>query len=227
MAQFEHLEPDMPVTERTQAILREMQRLISAAPMEVGLYLAATAGLGILFDLNGWAESGANLVVNIATIALGYVMANAMLRNSGLAPEGLTAGFGTYFGISILTGLGTLVGLVLLVIPGIVLLVRWSPAIGYGLAGEVTANGALSASWHSTGPHFWPILVALLLPAASMIAGLLIYVAPFSVDGQIGPFAIILGNVLMMASSVLGGAIGIAVFGLLAAPRSELREVFD
>jgi hypothetical protein len=227
LAQSDDFTQEALVSTRMQLINSRAMGVIEAAPAEVLLFIGVTAGLGIAIDLAGMVESGVNLIVNIATIALGYVMTSAMLRRTGLAPDGLANGFRTYFGISLLGGAATLLGLLLLIVPGIVLLVRWAPAMGFGLASGRSATESLGDSWHATKGHFWPILIALLIPAGLFIAGMAIYLGPLAMSDEIGVIPIVVGNLLMMAASVASAAIGVAVYGLLVTASARYGDVFE
>ena len=224
MANFETFEPAAPVLQRTQQLWAEARRLVEAAPKEAAIFLGVTVGIGVLLDVMG---STSTLPVNIAVLALGFLLVSAMLRNGGLAPEGLRHGFGTYFGISILSGIATIIGLVLLIVPGVLLLVRWSAAFGHALAGGDTATEALGTSWRGTEGHFWPILLALLLPGAMMLAGAALYAFIGFEAGPAETAGFVVANLAMMGASLASTAIGIAVYSLTANAGGGLSGVFE
>lgn len=62
------------------------------------------------------------------------------------------------FGISIVSTIAILAGLLLLVVPGLVLLLRWSLAYPVMLAEDEGLGGSLRRSWRLTA-HHWPLLL--------------------------------------------------------------------
>ena len=73
------------------------------------------------------------------------------------------ARFWSFVGMSILAGIGVGIGFMLLFIPGIIVMVRWSAANGYLLSGEHSITDSLGASWEATKGHGWSIFGAGLL----------------------------------------------------------------
>lgn len=225
MQQFEQLAPDGSPSEKIRAIINESFRLIQAAPGETALFVGATAGVGSLIDTNAW-NAGGDFLVNILSLALGYVLVSAMLRKGGLAPDGLRNGFGTYFGIGLLSGIATIVGFLLLIVPGVVLLVRWSASYGYALVDGHGVTESMGQSWRETAAHFWPILAAMFMPAGVLAVGFVIYVFGFSDEASVNLFSIVAGNIVLMCASVAFSAVGLAVFSLLRNAGGDLEDVF-
>jgi hypothetical protein len=165
--------------------------------------------------------------VNILSVAAGYFLLRAVVRNAGLS-DGLGGnGFGAYFGLSILYGLCLILGLVFLVIPGLILMVRWQPAYAILMAeGDATVIGAMSKAWDMTGDHFWPLLAATLIGVAMMAVSLVIYISYDLGYATSFEVANVVGNILLTCSSAYFTVLGVAVYSLLRGPGSELDQVF-
>ena len=126
------LEPDTPVAFRAQALLATMAAIIRRSAVPCAVFIVAMAGLGSLLDISGQADgSGGTFGLNAAGLVAGFFLSLAMLGRSGLMSEDGRPRFGAYFGLSILSGLGILMGFILLLVPGLLLLIRWLPAFGF------------------------------------------------------------------------------------------------
>jgi len=77
---------------------------------------------------------------------------------TGLGLRDGNAVLAAFFGINLLAGLGIILGMILLIVPGLILAARWSAANAALLAEGDGVNAALGRSWHMTGPSLWPII---------------------------------------------------------------------
>lgn len=210
---------------RLGQIMDESARLGRAAWAEGALYLVALTAAGAAIDQMSDIGSG-NLAFSLLSFVLGYVLTVSVLRGGGLRPEGEKGGFGSYFGLSLLSGLGIVLGSLLLVIPGLVLFVRWSPAYGYLLAEGVGMTDSLSKAWNQTGAHFWPLALALLPPVAINLGALAVYVLGSDEAGAISLPMSLLANGMIAAAGVGITVIGLAGYALLRDRGAGLAEVF-
>ena len=98
------------------------------------LPLALTAiALLTLVDVLQEAEpgyrQGAGAVSLIVSLVFQYQVTSAVLVREGLAERGARGRFWALLGLNILSGVAILLGLLLLIVPGIYLLVRWSVSV--------------------------------------------------------------------------------------------------
>ena len=207
-------------------IFEEAQRLAMAALPSLIVYLTVLTLGGMYVDQTVEFE-GPNLLLNLMSIALMYWFVISMIQQGGLAPDGLAAGFGTYFGLSLLSGIGMLLGLVVFIIPGVILAIRWAPLYGYGLVEDGDISRSFGRSWDATGEHFFPILLAMCVPAALYGLGFAIFFSSVDDYGMVGYFPSAIFNLLLWMGAALIGAIGIAVYSLLRDGTSQLTEVFE
>ena len=61
-------------------------------------------------------------------------------------------------GVLLISQIGILLGLLLLVVPGVIAFVRWSMVVPIVLSDRRGSGAALTESWNRTKGHFWPIL---------------------------------------------------------------------
>jgi hypothetical protein len=213
------------------ALLRRTWTVIASAPAEVGAYVVGLAAFGSFVDITYEESSGGYFLVSVASFVAGYFLLRAILRKCGLLREEKVGGFGSYFGVSLLGGLGIIFGFLLLIIPGLVLMTRWSAAFALVVAEDEGVN-ALSESWELTRGNFWPIFAAMLVGFVPLVvfivavgAGLAFSEA--AVDQAAGtPAELIAGNVVGNLYGVFSTALGIAVYWMLRGEQRGISEVF-
>ena len=138
------------------------------------------------------------------SLYLELLLTARMLSVSGLAdyrfdPRAPTDGrYASAFLLSLMTVLGIAVGLILLVIPGLVLLARWSICFVILLAERATVSESLNRSWRMTGRHW---RVATLVTTAVILMWLWSFIAAFLLYPDYDPPA--LGDALLV--NVLSG----------------------
>lgn len=220
------------------------------------LVLGLFSGLGGLF---GWASTEDNLfsfrwtdgvfdtraaglvvaLFNLASTVV-FMIASYFLLTRMLAATGrsMHAGgrFWGFVGMSILAGLGVVLGFALLVIPGIIVLVRWSAANGFLLSGEHGVTGSLGASWRATDGHGLSIFGAGLLLwiglaiLSSVIAGVVMGASMTAGGTMFSPaFALTmtLSGIIESFGHAMSFAFSIAVFHLVAPADTSVADVFE
>jgi hypothetical protein len=148
----------------------------------------------------------------VVAVFLSYQLLKVMIDRTGLRSRGDNDVFLAYFGLTVLYGLAILVGFVLLVIPALFLIARWSLAQPLVVARGDGVMKAFSESWARTsGNEFQIIVVALLLvivPQGLRIAAGFM----FAKESLLG---IVLSQALNSLGSVLGMAMGVALYGMM------------
>ena len=191
---------------------------------------------------------GAALLVQIL---LGLLAQAALIHTAVAYYRGRRIGFGEAFGIgvrhvlpllviSILLTLGITLGLVLLVVPGLFLMVKWSVAIPAQVEESAGIIGSFKRSWALTAGSWWGIfgfvvLLLLVLLVAILLVSVVIGLAVAGLSLLGGPVAlgavVVLQIVLGTAQTVIGaGAAAALYFGLRAGSEGSdaesLRETF-
>lgn len=225
------------------SIIGETVELIVASKLEVllftgtiGAITAAGAVMGLTDTASGMISYGVSvsansglagrlldLVIAIGTIVGAYWLIKVFLRGRNLVVNDQNR-FWHYLAMSILAGLATMVGLLLLLIPGIILIVRWSAASGYLVSGREGVTESLQASWAATRGNAMSIFLAGLVVIVVMSIAIGIVTAIFGfvsfATGQV------VGAFLETAVNAVLPAFGIAVYCLLEDNREQLDQVF-
>ncbi|TIX52007.1 hypothetical protein [Alteraurantiacibacter aquimixticola] len=180
---------------------------------------------GFMVDANDSPGSGLfELIGLIAMIVASYWLARRYLGSRGRLRSDENR-FWSYLGMAILSGIGIVIGFVLLIVPGIFLLVRWSAATGFVIGEQRGVVDSLSASWDATKGHGWTIFLAALV----LIIGLIIIGGIISlVFGLFG--ATLLGIVsafMEAAGNAITIALGIAIYCAVSEGAEQVGEVFS
>lgn len=206
-------------------ILGRSFALIRGDGARAGAALVVMAGLGILIDAGFVSESNSpalNLVASGVNVAAAYWITKGLLQD--LAGLRLPARFPAFFGLGLLTSLGILLGTLVVVVPGLILLVRWSVSAPILLDGDDSVTEAMQQSWRLTGPHFWAILLSFVALYGS---GLVIAAAAFAVgnSARTAIVPVVLADVAFNAALIAGWYAAVAIH-LLLGPRHRLEETF-
>ena len=202
-------------------IFGEAARLGSA---NAGMAIACIFGLTTLNVVLDQVMPGnsSTFPATLANLGAEYGLLTLVLTGLGLR-EG-NAGFGAFFGINFLAGLGILLGMILLIVPGMILGARWSAANAALLAEGEGINAALSRSWHMTSASLWPIIgvqLVIFVPALVIAFGAL-----FTLDTAMPVVASVVMYLALFAASIFSWLAGIAIYALLRPETDELAEVF-
>jgi hypothetical protein len=181
-------------------------------------------GFGFMINANAGLTSALfELAAAIASVVAGYWLLTRMLVARGRFRDG-DGRFWHYLGMSILSGIAMVVGFLLLIVPGTILMVRWSAASGFVIDGREGVTDSLAASWRATKGHSWAIFFAGLIIAVSLIvAGGLFGLTTF----WLGETAV--GMVSAFLEAFAGAvflAVGIGIYCLVHDGSEELEEVF-
>ena len=213
-------------------LLQRTWAAISAAPAAVIGFIVAVSAFGSFVDFY-WQESpGGFFLVTVVSFVAGYFLLRALLRGCGLLREGEGGGFGAYFGASFLGGLGILLGFVFLIVPGLILMVRWSAAFALVLSEDESAGDALGASWEITRGNFWPIFAALLVGLVPLVVFVVLVGAGLGFSGWTADATVeavlagVAANFIGTLYSAFSTAVGVAVYWMLRAERRGISEVF-
>jgi hypothetical protein len=186
--------------------------------------LLAVAAAGAAFDILV-PDSYNNLPSTIASIVAEYVLTRQALARRGLILR-MTGGGAGIVGLSFLTGLGIAAGCVLLIVPGVILALRWSASIPILLAEDVRVTESMGESWARTKGNMLPILIAY-LPGVLVLVPF-IALGVFSGLGQpIPPVAeALISNILVGAWLLFGIYVALAIYIAVRPAAHALEAVF-
>jgi hypothetical protein len=174
------------------------------------------------------------LVAALIYVVLAVVLQAAILRGaitslggkSASLAECLSTGLRTFFpivGVTILSVLGVALGFILLIVPGIMLLLRWSVAIPVRVMEGPGVLKAMGRSAELTRGHRWAILgvlvaFALISIGLSIVLGLVTAAAGMAGSAQI--VVVVMTAITGMISLVLTSAASASIY-------FELRSIKD
>jgi hypothetical protein len=210
----------------TGDLLRRAARLARGNPGKLLFAIGLMTGLASAIDLAGEGSSGLNLVLFGLSLWFQYDVSLALLNAAGWMPEGYRpARLGALLGLLLLSQAAILLGLVLLVVPGVLLAVRWAMSVPILIAEETGIVEALRRSWAETAGLFWPILVALLVIYPPMF----VVGAAFEWLRQTGSdptWTIVAQNLVLYFCLAAGWCAAVAAYALRGGSRERLDDVF-
>ena len=201
--------------------------VLSLAAVPALIFIVVIAGLSAALDMFAQQMTTPGVVPNsgmlLQTLALtllllvvafvgSYLLVETMLKRTGLMSYTGDRRILAFVGMSLLSALGVAGGFILLIIPGLIFMARWTVAgpLLIGKGERITA--ALGKSWQMTKGHEFPIIVALLL---IMIVFYGLSYAPTLLFGQLTPVLAVIARLASTAGSAVGAAMGIAIYGIL------------
>lgn len=206
------------IIDRMLSLMRE-----NAVAMAVAV-LALAAG-GTIWDFYN-PDSLFSLPLSIASMVAQYLLVKQALKREGLLSGDLTGAPMAFVGVSILSGLGTVLGLLLLIVPGILLVLRWMPAMAIVLAENPIRSGdALGEAWRRTKGHWLAIGIAYLLTMIPFAGAMLAYLWN-GADSPTPLIALGVANLLMNLGMAATWYLGVAVYQGVASRSDELEEIF-
>lgn len=200
---------------------------VTAIGMALGLTETVAAAIGAGLDAKASEPPmapGFDFLVSVVSIVASYMLIKSLVVMRRPSAD-LGNRFWHYLGMSILSVIGIIFGLVLLIVPGIFLLVRWSAASGFAIAEDRGVIEALGASWDATKGSGWTIFGAalvllIILAIAGGVFGAVFGVLSMTVLGYLSAF-------IEAASSAVFTAFGAAVYLLLTNSNEAVAEVFS
>lgn len=166
----------------------------------------------------------AALIVVVSVLA-SYFLLSTMLESRGMLPNAGTR-IWAYIGISILSALGTGLGFLLLIVPGIIVMVRWSAAPSFLLSERGGIVQSLGDSWEATRGSGWPIFFAglVLFIGFAVVAGI---VGAFGGMVNVDPVSTSFSSMFDALGNAITIAFGVAVFSLVHDSSEAVGEVFS
>jgi len=209
---------------RTAQILGTALALLKVTSIEASFAIIVLTGLGTLLDSFA-VESlgiGTRIVMWIASTIVQCELTRRLLLRAGY-PD-VRRRYGPMLAIGIATGIPLIIGFILLVLPGLYLLARWSISDVVLLAENTGGAEAIGTSWDRTRSHVPPITAALILA----------YVPPFILGSilmrLVQPFGLALGSAVSNLTSQIAVACGwyvtVAIHHALRPPTSDLERIF-
>ena len=182
------------------------------------MYVVVLGGLSaavkyISLDMTRILEAlGIGLATMVVGIAAAYFLLDAMIERTGLRTRTSGDMFLPYIGLSVLYTIAVGLGFIVVVIPGLLLMARWSIAQPSLVARGTGIMQALGESWEKTSGAEFKIIGAALLLLILPIAGVIACSVLFKPDDLVG---IVLGQLISSAATVISLGMGVALYGMI------------
>lgn len=196
------------------------------APLIVTTWAVMVIAYVALSRLPDDLRSGDTLVSSMSSLVAQLLLTRQLLIRLGMMQtDRSSVRILAMFGMNLVSGLAIILGMVLLLIPGLYLAARWSASAPILIAEDRGVGDSLSESWRRTADAVWPIVGALLLIWSPTFA----VVAFGGVLGGNGVPALLtetIADAAMAAGSVVGWCVAVSVYGQLRPRLDELEQVF-
>ncbi len=143
---------------------REQKHLVMKAWPYVLGYIVLGSAPNTFLDIYYYDEAGAYVWAGFLDWALGYILLLVVMQKGGQFAHGKTSGIGTYFALGIATGIPVGLALVVLILPGVYLLMRWLPVYARALTSPNLIGNSLRWSWNATERFQRPLGIAMIGP---------------------------------------------------------------
>jgi hypothetical protein len=199
---------------------------LNAVP--AALYVVALTALSVpvtwygLGSLDPMRILGGQLLIVAAGVVCAYFLLVAMLRRTGLYTRTEGDTFLPYIGLSLLYTLGVMAGFIVIILPGLFIMARWSIAQPLMIGGGRGVMASLGESWERTKDKEFQALGAWL---ALIVLPVVVLIAARSFFGQEALIGIVISQIASSLISVISLAWNVAMYGLIVG-KSEQAEVF-
>ena len=201
--------------------------------------------LGMLVALGTVIDSRPNtgllgLMPFLVSIYFQYELTRAALERQGMLPDGYrTRRLGALLGLCLLTQAAILLGFLLLIVPGLLLLVRWYLCVPILIREEAGIFESLQLSWDETKGRFLPLFGAVAVVYGVGIGASLGTVILFGLGDALADPAgladpadsgalpmIVLSNLFIYAALVFGWHVAVAAYTMRRRGTATLSDVF-
>jgi hypothetical protein len=180
----------------------------------------AYVGLSRTAILQQLGLAGASILIGTV---VNYFLIRTLLKKSGLMGQGEGGHLVPFFGLTILYTLGVGLAFVVLIVPGLFVMARWSLARPHFVSRGGGVMESLSQSWDRTRGNEFPIIVAGLALAITFLA--ISIGAPF-MFGQESFVGVVVSQLSGAIMTVIFAAFEVVLFGLIVAAH-EVAGTFD
>ncbi len=214
----------------TGMILRQTGEMVRLAPRAALIFWLAlalpTTALAVL--PGGGGDARFAFVGGIVSIFGQFIVSGRVARRAGLMQADDVPGrAGSYALLSIVSGLAILLGIFLLVLPGLYLLARWSIAVPIVIAEGKGMGAALGASWTRTRGRAVPICLAFLVVGTGLVVSAVLDLFLMPEYGPAPLVPALASNLLAYASTVLTWFLAMAIYSFSAREAApQLEQIF-
>jgi hypothetical protein len=211
----------MAVATRELKIGKIIDKTLGVAELSIVpalIYVVVLTALGAAIDYFAVGSTsplrlaGGEVLKAAIGIPCAYFLLVAMVRRTGLQSRTDEDVFLPYIGLSVLYSLGVMLGMILLVIPGIFVMARWILAQPLIVAQGTGVMKSLGESWERTrGNEFSIIFAGLALVILLIVAGIALTV--LFEEGSL--LRLVLAQLLGTVAGVILLSMGVAIHGMM------------
>ncbi|MFV0644241.1 MAG: hypothetical protein ACK5NN_07045 [Sphingomonadaceae bacterium] len=212
---------------RLFAIYTVVLSVIGAASEWSAEMIPGMGGMDDYMVIFGAGAGFGGILYLIAMVIGQYVLWDRILAGSGLGP---TMAHNRYFGFlgqGILIAIGTILGLMLLVVPGLIFMARWAMAPALLVGYNQGATEAMGNSWEATKGNTTPVVLGIVVGTLAIVALTGIIEAIGLVTTSLTPLTLFLGEVVSQTGSVLMIALGLYLHEQFFGSAAQLVDVFE
>lgn len=187
-------------------LMAEQKALVRRAPGFVVMYILITTTAFALLDIYAYEAHGLYGLVSFLSWGLGYILFLGLMQQGGLTPEGTRTGVGTYFALGIAVSIPVSLALVVLIIPGLYLLMRWLPAYSRALVSTDGVGNSMRWSWAQTEAWQRPLSLCMLFPILWFGASIAVPAIYFNYVEYVGDEEFALWSIFINAGVSIGFA---------------------
>lgn len=193
-------------------------------------FVAVISAVGIAGDLlMPTSLVASSLAGAILTIVGQSYMTRRYLERKGVASAAALADgrFIAIFGISILTGLGIMMGIILLIIPGLILAARWFLSVPAMFAEQSGGTEAIGSSWETTRPYVGSILALIIVIAVPMLIAIIFMFSFSDLEVAKTPLESLIANIGITITTVAGWLGAASTYYLTKGGTTRTSEIFS
>lgn len=215
-----------PRTLKIGKIIDKTLGVIERSTSPVLLYIA---GLTIINSAIGYYLLSVTAPMQQVQIGLGkfvigivfaYFLIEGMLRKTGLLSREGGQVLLPYVGLSIITAIGVVLGLIVFILPGLIFMARWSIAQPLLVGRGAGIKQALGESWERTKGNEVQIIGATLALILPLVVIMILSGVFFGQENAVG---IVVSELATSAMSVVSTGVGVAIYGLISGGEREAQ----
>lgn len=216
----------------SKSVVKRAARLAREDGKFVLVALIILSAMGATFDSNLSTTDAlrASAITGLIQLYLQLLATFRALHRLGLAPPDYNVARPTSGGYpaavvqGLLWAVGVLAGILLLVVPGVILLVRWGLALPAFAAEKLSVTESLRRSWDLTRNRFWVMLrVGLILIVLYLLPGV-VSALFYPAGGRAGVFPAVVVNLMIASAGLSGSYFAVAAYLLFADRRDAVAE---
>jgi len=213
------------------AVLVEQAQIARKAVVPLAAYVVISTLIYVVVDLLYPEENSLYLVSAIVVWGMGFLLLGQLMQITAPSGETLAGGIGSYFGLGLISGTAIGVALVLLIVPGLYLMLRWLPSYARLFHKREGVIESMRWSWDHTEPFQGPLAIAMVGPVAAYVLFFGIgfwYEFNYLELSDLGYQATVIGMNLSVSVAVAWfQLLGVAAYRFIQRRQSQPVEVFE